>query len=135
MRSANFARIEFCELRVAGVLPSTPLGGCAELPGMVAYLRALVDAKGRAEEELARATDALERPEGVQVSEREGERLRALMARADALGNACVAVEDWSATEASYRTWVLEALTPLREEAHRDFMAYRREVRLPEPGN
>jgi hypothetical protein len=58
----------------------------------------------------------------------------ALMARGDALGNACVAVEDWSGTVDSYWAWVLTVLVPMREEAHHNFEVYRREVGLPEPG-
>jgi hypothetical protein len=49
---------------------------------------ALVDAKVRAEEELARAQDRVERPEGVEVSPRERERVSALLTRSDALSNA-----------------------------------------------
>ena len=92
---------------------------------------ALVDAKIRAEEECELAADALHRPEGALVSEGEDERLKALMRRSDALGSACVAVEDWEARpEAVAKT--LEVLREMRSEAHRDFMAYRREVGLPE---
>src|SRR5918994_2682110 len=59
----------------------------AERLGQEPLLLALVDAKGRAEEELARSTDAAERPEGVEVSESEDRRLKALLRRSDALGN------------------------------------------------
>jgi hypothetical protein len=88
---------------------------------------ALVDAKVRAEEELERATDRAERPEGVQLSEREDERLTALMRRSDALSNACAAVEDWSANPEDIAD-VLEILTKLRAEASHNFEVYRREV-------
>ena len=93
---------------------------------------ALVDALARSGEELERALDHEERPEGVQLTAREDERLTALMRRSDALGSACVAVEDWSGTAESYRRGVLEVLTPMRTEAHEAFLRYRREVGLPE---
>ena|SRR5829696_9898028 len=92
---------------------------------------ALVDAKVRAEEELERATDRAERPEGVQLSEREDERLMTLMRRSDALSNACAAVEDWSANPEDIAD-VLEILTEMKTEAHEAFLRYRREIGLPE---
>jgi hypothetical protein len=92
---------------------------------------ALVDAKIRAEEECERAADALHRPEGALVSEGEDKRLKALMRRSDALTDASVAVEDWGA-RAEVVAKTLEILREMRSEAHRDFMAYRREVGLPE---
>jgi hypothetical protein len=97
-------------------------------------LLALVDAKARAEEEMERAQDRAERQAkpGVQVTEREDERLLALMHRADALGNACVAVEDWAGTDHDYRERYLPVLTEMREEANHNFEVYRREVGLPE---
>ena len=90
-----------------------------------------MDAKVRAEEELARAQDRAERAEGVQLSEREDERLMTLMRRSDALSNACAAVEDWSANPEDIAD-VLEILTKMRVEAHEAFLRYRREIGLPE---
>jgi hypothetical protein len=52
---------------------------------------ALVDAKVCAEEELERATDRVERPEGEELHPRERERLSAMLTRSDALSNAIVA--------------------------------------------
>ena len=92
---------------------------------------ALVDALARSGEELERALDHEERPEGVQLSEREDERLITLMRRSDALSNACAAVEDWSANPEDIAD-VLEILTKMRVEAHEAFLRYRREVSLPE---
>jgi hypothetical protein len=94
---------------------------------------ALVDAKVRAEEELERATDRAERSgaEGVQLSEREDERLLALMRRSDALGTACTALEDWGVNPKDIAD-VLEILTEMKTEAHEAFLRYRREIGLPE---
>jgi hypothetical protein len=90
---------------------------------------ALVDACGRAREELERALDHEERPEGVQLTAREEERLRDLLRRSDALGNACVAVEDWSAHPQLIAS-ALEVLRSMRDEATHNFEVYRREVGL-----
>jgi hypothetical protein len=60
---------------------------------------ALVDARARSGEELERALDHEERPEGVQLTQKEEERLRALMRRSDAFSAACVAVDDWAGGE------------------------------------
>jgi hypothetical protein len=90
---------------------------------------ALVDALARSGEELERALDHEERPEGVQLTAREEERLLGLMRRSDALVDACVAVEDWGAKPED-RANVLEVLTQMRAEASRNFEVYRREVRL-----
>jgi hypothetical protein len=88
-----------------------------------------VDAKGRAEEELARVADACERPEGAAISESEDRRVMDLLARADALGNACAAVEDEGVSpDAVARD--LEVLWPMRDEALRNFNVYRRELGL-----
>jgi hypothetical protein len=93
---------------------------------------ALVDAKVRAEEELERARDRAERPEGVKVSAREDERLMALMRRADVLSNACAAMEDWSGDTPEYLARYLGVLIEMRTEAHEAFLRYRREIGLPE---
>jgi hypothetical protein len=94
-------------------------------------LLAMVDAKIRAEEELERAQDRAERPEGVQLSEREDERLMTLMRRSDALGTACTALEDWGVDPKDIAD-VLEILTEMKTEAHEAFLRYRREIGLPE---
>jgi hypothetical protein len=86
-----------------------------------------MDAKVRAEEELARAQDRAERPEGVQLSEREDERLMALMRRADALANACTAMEDWD-SEPEFLARYLSVIAEMRVEASHNFEVYRREV-------
>jgi hypothetical protein len=91
---------------------------------------ALVDALARSGEELERALDHEERPEGVQLTQKEDERLTALMRRSDALNCACVAVEDWSANPEDIAD-VLEILNPMRDEASRNFEVYRREIGLP----
>jgi hypothetical protein len=93
---------------------------------------ALVDAKVRAEEELERLRDRVERLEGVQLSEREDERLLGLMRRSDALSNACAAMEDWSDTSPEYLARYLPVLTEMRTQAHEAYLRYRREVGLPE---
>jgi hypothetical protein len=92
---------------------------------------ALVDALARSGEELERALDHEERPEGVELTARDEERLLGLMRRSAALSAACVAVEDWSA-DPQDRANVLEVLTQMRSEASRNFEVYRREVGLPE---
>jgi hypothetical protein len=93
----------------------------------------LVDAKVRAEEELERAQDRAERSgaEGVQLSEREDERLMTLMRRADALSNACAAMEDWD-SEPEFLARYLSVITEMRVEAHEAFLRYRREIGLRE---
>ena len=91
----------------------------------------LVDAKVRAEEELERAQDRAERPEGVQLTAREEERLLGLMRRSDAVGSACAAVEDWNADPEAIKD-LLEVLNPMRAEASHNFEVYRRETGLPE---
>jgi hypothetical protein len=93
---------------------------------------ALVDAKVRAEEELERARDRAERPEGVQLSPREDERLMDLMRRADALSNACAAMEDWRSSSPEFLRRYLPVLKGMHQEAHEAFLRYRREVGLPE---
>jgi hypothetical protein len=45
-----------------------------------------------------------------------------------------VAVEDWLGVKPEARAEVLEILTPMRQEAERDFEAYGRELGLPQPG-
>jgi GrpB-like predicted nucleotidyltransferase (UPF0157 family) len=91
-----------------------------------------VDAKVRAEEELARARDRAERPEGVKVSPREDERLMDLMRRTDALSNACAAMEDWCAGTPEYLARYLEVLKEMHAQANEAFLRYRREIGLPE---
>jgi hypothetical protein len=95
---------------------------------------ALVDAKVRAEEELERARDRAERlaKPGVQLSEREDERLMTLMRRADALSNACAAMEDWGSEPETRARCYLEVIAAMRVEAHEAFLRYRREIGLPE---
>jgi hypothetical protein len=88
---------------------------------------ALVDALARSGEELERALDHEERPEGVKLTAREDERLTALMRRSDALSSACAAVEDWNADPQAIKD-LLEVLGPMRAEASRNFEVYRREV-------
>jgi len=94
---------------------------------------ALVDAKVRAEEELERARDRAEHSgaEGVQLTARADERLLGLMRRADALGNACTAMEDWD-SEPEFLARYLSVITEMRVEAHEAFLRYRREIGLPE---
>jgi hypothetical protein len=95
---------------------------------------ALVDAKVRAEEELERARDRAERPEGVEVSEREDERLTALLNRDDALSNALATIENHPCPSKRAQLQMLEVLGELKREASEAFLRYRREIGLPEPG-
>jgi hypothetical protein len=106
----------FCQ--VADALQSNPL------------ILALVDAKVRAEEELERARDRAERPEGVEVSPREDERLGAMLARSDALGNALATIEDHPCPSKRAQQQMLEVLGELQREASEAFERYRREVGL-----
>jgi hypothetical protein len=94
---------------------------------------ALVDALARSGEELERALDHEERPEGVQLTARQDERLKALMRRSDALTSASVAVEEWRSSPAA-KERTLEVLREMRDEASRNFEVYGREVGLPKPG-
>jgi hypothetical protein len=93
---------------------------------------ALVDAKVRAEEELERATDRAERPEGVEVSPREDERLKAMLGRLDALGNALVNIEDHPCPSKRAQRRMLEVLGELKREASEAFERYKLEIGLPE---
>jgi hypothetical protein len=91
---------------------------------------ALVDALARSGEELERALDHEERPEGVKLTAREEERLLGLMRRSDAFSAACVAVDDWPGARSDDKAAVLEVLTQMRSEASRNLEVYRREVGL-----
>jgi hypothetical protein len=71
---------------------------------------ALADALGRSKEELARVEDRLSRPEDAQLGPREEERLRGLMRRSDALGNALYAYEKNPHKYPEIREETLEAL-------------------------
>jgi hypothetical protein len=88
---------------------------------------ALVDALARSGEELERALDHEERPEGVQLTTREDERLTALMRRAAEGVSACVAVEDWNADPQAIKD-LLKVLNPIHAEASHNFEVYRREL-------
>ena len=93
---------------------------------------ALADALGRAREEERRAEDRLSRPDGALLGPREEERLRALMRRSDALGNALDALED---EESAYPDVMAEYVEVIREDfgqAHEAFSRYRDEVGLPD---
>jgi hypothetical protein len=93
---------------------------------------ALVDAKVRAEEELERARDRSERPEGVDVSPREDERLKAMLERLDALGNTLVTIEDHPCPSKRAQLQMLEVLGELKREADEAFDRYKLEIGLPE---
>jgi hypothetical protein len=93
---------------------------------------ATVDAKVRAEEELSRAQDRAERPEGVELSEREGERLTALLNRDDALSYALATIEDHPSPSKRAQRQMLEVLGELKHEAHDAFLRYKAEIGLPE---
>jgi hypothetical protein len=54
-----------------------------------------------------------------------------LMRRADALSNACTAMEDWD-SEPEFLARYLSVITEMRVEAHEAFLRYRREIGLPE---
>ena len=110
----------FCQ--VADALQSNPL------------ILATVDAKVRAEKELARAQDRVERPEGVEVSEREDERLSALLARSDGLNYALATIEDHPCPSKRAQQQMLEVLKEMQREASEAFERYRREVGLPDAG-
>jgi hypothetical protein len=97
-----------------------------------ALILATVDAKVRAEEELERTRDRAERPEGVELTESEQERILALMHRADALSNACAAMEDWTSSSPEFLARYLPILNEMRTEAHDAYLRYRREIGLPE---
>jgi hypothetical protein len=100
--------------------------------GLEPLLLALTDAADRADEEAKRARDRVERPEGVQVSEREDERLKAMLARSDALNNALATIEDHPCPSKRAQQQMLEVLKEMQREASEAFERYRREVGLPE---
>ena len=94
-------------------------------------LLALVDAKSRAEDERERAVDRARRPAG-ELTSREESTLRGLMTRADALSNAYMALKarrtDYPENVAPY----LDVMRELKDDAHEQFVRYRREVGLPD---
>jgi hypothetical protein len=91
-----------------------------------------VDAKVRAEEELERARDRAERPEGVEVSEREQERLEAMWVRSNALSNAIGVRERHDNPEREGYAGEMAVLEEMRREADEALVRYRREIGLPE---
>ena len=96
---------------------------------------ALADALGRAREEERRAEDRLTRPEGALLGPREEERLRALMRRSDALGNALDALQN---EETAYPDVMAEYAEVIQEDfrqAHEAFSRCRDELGIPDrPG-
>jgi hypothetical protein len=78
---------------------------------------ALVDAKVRAEEELERAQDRTERPEGEELHPRERERLEAMLTRSDALSNAIVARLDHDSPKRRGYVKQMAVLEEMRREA------------------
>lgn len=107
-------------------------GKLAETLHNDALLLAVTDAKDRAEE-LDRAFDRLNRCNGEQLRSREEKRLRAMIARCDALSNAYQTVlrEEWVCRANQEET--LATLKELLDEANEAFRRYRLEVGLPEP--
>jgi hypothetical protein len=89
---------------------------------------ALVDAKVRAEEELARAQDRVERPEGVEVSPRERERVSALLTRSDALSNAIGVRERYDTPERLGYAEEMAILEEMRREADEALERYKGEI-------
>jgi hypothetical protein len=105
----------------------------ADVLGLEPLLLALTDAADRADEELKRARDRVERPEGLQVSPREDERLGgAMLARSDALNNALATIEDHPCPSKRAQQQMLKVLGEQQREASEAFERYRREVGLPE---
>jgi hypothetical protein len=104
----------------------------ADALGLEPLLLAFTDATDWADEELARARDRVERPEGVKISSREDERLGAMLARSDALNNALATIEDHPCPSTRAQQQMLEVLGELQREASEAFERYRREVGLPE---
>jgi hypothetical protein len=79
-----------------------------------------------------RARDRAERPEGLQLSEREDERLGAMLARSDALNNALATIEDHPCPSTRAQQQMLEVLGELQREASEAFERYKLEIGLPE---
>jgi len=94
-------------------------------------LLALTDALLRAEEELARAQDRLERPEGAEVHPRERERIMAMIRRCDALGTATWIVEEATIPNTAAKAATVSQLEELGREASEAFRRYRLECGLP----
>jgi hypothetical protein len=95
-------------------------------------LLALTDAMDRAEEERDRLRDRLQRPEGEQLHPREEKRLKRLLRRSDALGNAYTNVLDAEWSSAEMKAGTLGILKEEREEAGEQFSLYKQEVGIPE---
>ena len=74
--------------------------------------------------------DRLNRPEGAQLTEREKVRLRGLLLRSDALGNAVDALE---AEATAYPAEYVEVLREEQRRAGEAFALYRAEVGIPGP--
>jgi len=72
-------------------------------------------------------------PENVKLRPEEEERLRALLERCDALGNAhdAVLLEDVPNAEVKAKT--LATLQEMKGEAEESFSSYKREVGIPDP--
>jgi hypothetical protein len=91
-------------------------------------LLALTDAAERADEEVARSTDRLHRPEGEELHPRERERLEAMLMRSNALSNAiAVRVNHDNPGRYGY-TEEMAVLEELRREADEALERYKAEV-------
>ena len=72
--------------------------------------------------------------EEISVTRTEEETLRRLLRRAEALGTACLVIdelEEWANAEA--KAEMLETLEVIRVEAHEWFVSYRRALAIPDP--
>ena len=108
------------------------LCGMADWLMLEPLILALGDALRRAREEERRVEDRLTRPEGADLGPREAERLKTLMRRSDAFGNALDALE---CEETIYPDVKAEYVGVLREEfrtASEQFSRYRAELGLPD---
>lgn len=106
------------------------LCNAAEAVRLEPLVLAIVDTKGRAEEELARATDALERPgeAGEDLHPREAQRLGAMLRRSADLIDAYHHLSDNPLPCPEDTARILETLRELKEEAGEHFRAYRSEL-------
>jgi hypothetical protein len=100
----------------------------ADALGLEPLLLALTDATYRADEEAERARDRVERPEGVQVSPRERERLDTMLMRSNALSNAIAVRVNHDNPERLGYAEEMAILEEMRREADEALERYKLEI-------
>ena len=94
-------------------------------------LLAMTDAKDRAEEELERARDKVNRPEDAKLHSREWERLQEMWRRSNAISNAWVLLATKDNEERVDHAEDLAILEAMRDEVNEALYRYRAECGIP----